>query len=104
MVSSNSVAPEPEGSLPYLQEPATGPYTELTGSTLHSPSQSLHSDPILPSTPWFSKWSLSFWLSHQSTTLSSPLPCVPHVLPTSDNASRKYLYYSVFTYCILNVL
>jgi hypothetical protein len=28
-----------------------------------------HSDPILPSTPW-SKWSLSFWLSHQNPLLS----------------------------------
>jgi hypothetical protein len=37
---TNSVAPEPVGSLPYSQEPATGPYPETTGSTLLSPSQS----------------------------------------------------------------
>jgi hypothetical protein len=38
---TNSGAPEPEGSLPYLQEPATGSYPEPTGSNLHSPSQPL---------------------------------------------------------------
>jgi hypothetical protein len=26
----------------------------------------IHSDPILPSTPWSFKWSLSFWLSYQN--------------------------------------
>jgi hypothetical protein len=28
--------------------------------------------------PWSFKWSLSFWLSHQSP-VHIPLPCVPHV-------------------------
>jgi hypothetical protein len=37
---TNSVAPEPAGSSPYSQEPATGPYHEPTESTLHSPGQS----------------------------------------------------------------
>jgi hypothetical protein len=37
---SNSVAPEPEGSSPYSQEPATSPYPEPAGSNVHSPSQS----------------------------------------------------------------
>jgi hypothetical protein len=37
---TNSVAPEPAGSSPYLQEPDTGPYPEPTGSNPHSPSQS----------------------------------------------------------------
>jgi hypothetical protein len=48
---TNSVAPEPEGSSPYSQEPATGPYPEPSESTLHFSSQSPHSEPILPSTP-----------------------------------------------------
>jgi hypothetical protein len=26
----------------------------------------IHCDPILPSTPWSSMWSLSFWLSHKN--------------------------------------
>jgi hypothetical protein len=34
---TNSVAPEPECSSPYSQEPATGPYPEPTGCTLHLP-------------------------------------------------------------------
>jgi hypothetical protein len=41
------VAPEPEGSSPYSQEPATGPYPEPTGSNLHSPSQSPYNEPAL---------------------------------------------------------
>jgi hypothetical protein len=46
---TNSMAPEPEGSSPYSQEPATGPYPAPTGSNLHSPSNlpKIHSDPIL---------------------------------------------------------
>jgi hypothetical protein len=32
---NNSVAPEPAGSSPYLQEPTTGPYPEPTVSTPH---------------------------------------------------------------------
>jgi hypothetical protein len=40
LTNTNSVAPETEGSSPYSQEPATGPYPEPTKSNLHSPSQS----------------------------------------------------------------
>jgi hypothetical protein len=39
-IETNSVAPESEGSSLYSQEPATGPYSEPTGSNLYSPSQS----------------------------------------------------------------
>jgi hypothetical protein len=35
-ILTNSVAPEPAGSSPHSQEPATGPYPEPTGSTLQS--------------------------------------------------------------------
>jgi hypothetical protein len=64
---NNSVAPEPAGSSPYLQELTTGPYPEPTVST-HTPSQTpnIHSDPILPSTPRSSELSLSFGLYHQN--------------------------------------
>jgi hypothetical protein len=35
---NNSVAPEPEGSSPCLQDPATGPYSEPDESIPHPPS------------------------------------------------------------------
>jgi hypothetical protein len=75
------MAPEPEGSSPYSQGPATGPCSEPTGSNLHSPANlpKIHSDTILPSTPWSSKWSLSFWLSHQN----------PEHIPLLSVASMK---------------
>jgi hypothetical protein len=46
----------------------------------------IHSDPILPSTPWSSKWSLSFGLSHQNPVhfplLSPPMraTCTAHLI------------------------
>jgi hypothetical protein len=44
----------------------------------------IHSDPILPSTPQSSKWSLSFGLSHQNLVhfLSSPIhaTCPAHLI------------------------
>jgi hypothetical protein len=36
---TNSVAPEPEGSSPFLQKADNGPYPEPGESTPHSPSQ-----------------------------------------------------------------
>jgi hypothetical protein len=49
---TNSVAPEPEGSSPYSQEPATGPYPELLDHIYTPPTNlpKIHSVPILPST------------------------------------------------------
>jgi hypothetical protein len=80
---TNSAAQDPEDSSPHSQQLTTGPYPELVESN-PNPSANLlknHSDPILPSTPWSSEWSLSFGLSHQN--LFSPLPCMPHAPPTS---------------------
>jgi hypothetical protein len=37
---TNSVEPEPEGSLQCSQEPTTSPYPEAGESTKHPPSQS----------------------------------------------------------------
>jgi hypothetical protein len=34
--------------------------------TLQANLPKIHFDPIFPPTPWSSKWSLSFWLSHQN--------------------------------------
>jgi hypothetical protein len=81
MTLTNSVAPEPTGSSPYSQGPAIGPQLD----PLYNPPASLpksYSDPILPSMPWSSKWSLSFWCSHQNP-IHFPLSWVPHVPPTS---------------------
>jgi hypothetical protein len=60
---SISVAPEPEGSSPHSQDPANGPYPEPGESTPRPPINLLkiHFDPILPSTPWSSKWSFPFF-------------------------------------------
>jgi hypothetical protein len=57
----NSVPPEPAGSSLYLQEVATGPYPEPSGATPHPPAYlpNIHSGPIISSTSWSSKWSLS---------------------------------------------
>jgi hypothetical protein len=40
VLTTNSVAPEPEGSSPYSQEPATTPCPEPSESTVHPLSQS----------------------------------------------------------------
>jgi hypothetical protein len=56
---TNSVAPEPEGSSPHPQQPATVPYPQPGESTPQPPTNlpKVHFDPILPSMPWSSKWS-----------------------------------------------
>jgi hypothetical protein len=83
---TNPVAPEPEGSSPHSQQPANGPCPE-PGESTPLPTANLpnvHFDPILPSTPWSSKWSFSFWLSHQNlyTFLPSPMraTCPAHLI------------------------
>jgi hypothetical protein len=57
---------EPEGSSPHSQQLATGPYPEPVESNPHPPAnlRKIPSEPILPSTPWSSEWSLLFGLSH----------------------------------------
>jgi hypothetical protein len=59
---TNFVAPEPEGSSPHSQQPANDPYPEPGESTPQPPNNppKAHFDPILPSTPRSSEWSLSF--------------------------------------------
>jgi hypothetical protein len=39
----------------------------------------IHSDPILPSTPWSSEWPLSFGLAHQNFVHISPLSHTCHM-------------------------
>jgi hypothetical protein len=75
------MAPEPKGSLPYSQGPATGPYPEPTESTLpHTASlPKIQSEPILPSMSRSSKWSLSFGLSHK-TSYNMHATCPAHLI------------------------
>jgi hypothetical protein len=74
-LTSNSVVPEPEGSSPHSQQPANGPYPEPAESDLPK----VNFDPILPSTPWSSKRSFSFGLSHQNPVHVSPLSHACHM-------------------------
>jgi hypothetical protein len=67
------VAPEPEGSSPHSQQPASDPYPEPRESTPPPPSTISLRSILIPSTPWSFKWSLSFGPSHQKPVHVSPL-------------------------------
>jgi hypothetical protein len=84
---TNSMAPEPEGSSPHSQQPASDPYPEPAESTPHPPPPNLpkvHFDPILPSAPWSFKWSFSTGLAPKTlyTFFPSPLraTCLTHLI------------------------
>jgi hypothetical protein len=85
--NSHSMAPDPKGSSPYLQEPDTGTYPQPTGITLHPPANlpKIKSDQILPSMPWSLKWSLSFWFSHQNLIHIAWLSHVCHMQMSSQS-------------------
>jgi hypothetical protein len=80
------VAPGPEGPSPHSRKLATDPIL-IQLNPLHPPpmqSPKIYSNPIIPSTPQSSEWSLSFGLlPPKPCTLFSPFPCVPHATPTS---------------------
>jgi hypothetical protein len=80
ILKTKFVVPEPEGSSPHSQQPASGPYPEPGESTPHPPQPvSLRSIWSHPSTPWSSKWSFSFGLSHQNPVHVSPLSNACHM-------------------------
>jgi hypothetical protein len=72
---TNSVAPESEGSSQHLQQPANDPYPEPGESTPHPhlPIYDLVFQVVLILRTFPAKPCTSF----------SPLPCMPHTLPTS---------------------
>ena len=75
-VSGNSLHfIEPEGSLPHYKSPSPVPVLSQITS-VHAPSHFLmiHFNIILPSTPEFSKWSLSPRFPHQNPVETSSLP------------------------------
>jgi hypothetical protein len=78
---TNSVAPEPDSSLPYSQEPTTAPYPEPTESNLHHPAYLAmsHPDYIVTSMPRSSEWSLFHGLSHQNLAHFSVLSHMCHM-------------------------
>jgi hypothetical protein len=48
-VYTNSMAPEPDGSSPHSQQPATGPYLEPGQSTPHTPKPIFLRSILIPS-------------------------------------------------------
>jgi hypothetical protein len=76
---------EPVGSLPCLQEPSTGPYSEPDEfSTYHPNLFKIQFNIILPPTSRSFYWTLSFGFSHQSLICIPLLPiramCPAHLI------------------------
>jgi hypothetical protein len=82
---TNSVAREPEGSSPNSQQLVTGPYPEPVESNPHPQPFSLRSILIHPPICALVFQVVSFLRAFppKPCTHFSPLPCVPHALPTS---------------------
>jgi hypothetical protein len=60
----------------------------------------IHSDPILPSTPWSSKWSLSFWLSHQNPV---HIPLLSHACHMSHPPHSPWFDLSFLSWKIFKI-
>jgi hypothetical protein len=115
-VHTSYVAPEPAGSSPYVQELSIGPCFEPIGFRLHNPANlpKIHSNPILPSTPWSFKWShcatssilLLLHLCLVQIFSSEPCSQTPSFLNVRDQVPRPYkttgrimvLYILTFTF------
>ena len=82
---------EPIVLLLCLQEPTTCPYPEPDQSSPCPPPQShflkIHFSIIFPSTPGFSKWSLSLRFPHQNPVYTSAIPHTCY-MPHPSNSSR----------------
>lgn len=72
---------QPESSLPCSQKPASYPFSKPYQSSPH-PTCFFKTwfDIIVPPTSRFSKWSLSFRLSHQNSVRACPFPWTSRML------------------------
>jgi hypothetical protein len=86
-IRSNSVAQEPEGSSPHSQQHATGLCPETVESNPPLPPSQSPQDPFWSHPPTYALVLrvVSFLRAFppKPCTIFSPLPCVPHALPTS---------------------
>jgi hypothetical protein len=93
---------EPKGSIPYSQEPYTGPYPEAYQSNPHySILSKIHFDTVDPPMSWSSQWSLSFWLSHQYPI---SIPLLPHSCYMSRPSHPSWLDHSNYTWRRVQVM
>jgi hypothetical protein len=90
---------EPEGSLTYSKEPPTGPYCGPGKSRVNFDIYlfEMHFKIILPSTPRFSEWPLSFRISDQKSKLISDL-LHAHYIP------RLYYHFLILFVAYLTML
>ena len=81
---------------------ATCPYPEPAQSSPRPPSHFLkvHLNIILPSTPEFSKWSLSLRFPHQNSVYASPLPHTELIYFPEIKSFPINLLCCLFTYCL----
>ena len=96
---------QPESSLTCSQEPASRPFSKPYQSSPHPTCFfKTRSDIIAPPTSIFSKWSLSFRLSHQNSVWICPFPYTSRLFRPyhscgfghSDNTSRAAAIMKVF--------
>jgi len=88
---TNYMVPEPEGSSPHSQQPATGPYPAPVESTPEPPANlKIHSDPIFPSMLRSSEWYLPSSCLFLTSALDGRSDSRPWLLFTHG----KYLTFS----------
>jgi hypothetical protein len=80
---------EPKGSLPYSQEPPTGPYQINPVHNTQPCLCNIHSNIILPSTPKFSEWFPSGFRNKIIYTLLIPPMNAPNI-----SCSKSHIHIS----------